>query len=244
MLKNFVTDTMLKSYYPTIASYLPPTYSDFSVPILEAFNLLQDELIAKGYEPRKLMIPLDALRLMTETAVQNVLTPLTATAAVTKLHIDGVAGFRRCVITPTVCTGSVVINWEGSNDQDCDDDTEPTSWALIKAFTFTSAVAQSFVTVDEYKYYRIKVVSVGTTITFTAGIYETYCDRWIMWKAFQMIFASMSKDPDDVWAQRANYAQTNFETALNAYKVMIDEDDDNLVDPDQEKTTTDTRFTL
>lgn len=243
MLKNFVVDADLKKHYPTLASYLPPSYADFSTQIAEAFNLLQDELVAKGYEPRKMMIPLDLARSLSETAAQNVLTPIAATGAVTKTHIDGIAGFRRGVITTSVYGGSTVLVWEGSNDQDVSDSTEPTNWTVIKQWTITATGIVSFVTEEEFRYYRIRVVSVAAgTTTFTAAIYEIYSDRWIMWKAFQIIFSSMSKSPDDVWAERANQAQTNFETALQAYKVMVDEDDDNL--PDESSTTMDTQFTL
>jgi hypothetical protein len=245
MLKNFVVDADLKKYYPTLASYLPPSYADFSTQIGEAFNLLQDELVAKGYEPRKLMLPLDLGRPLTETAAENVLTSISATGAGAQTHIDGLAGFRRGVINAISLGGSTVIVWEGSNDQDISDSVEPTNWTLIKQWTVSAVGVLSFVTVDEYRYYRVRVVSVaaGTTV-FTAAIYETYADRWIMWKTFQLIFSSMSKSPDDVWAERATQAQSNFETALSAYKVMVDEDDDNQVDPNQTRTTTQTQFTL
>lgn len=245
MLKNFVTTDDLKKHYPNIGSYYPTGYSDYSTTINEAFELVNDEFIAKGYEPRRLMLPLDLARAASSTDDQNVLTSISATAAVDKTHIDGVAGFKRCVLVVTAWAGSTVIRWEGSNDQDIDDDTEPTNWTVIKSWTITATGTVSYVTTEEFHYYRIRVISVASgTTTFTAAIYEVYADRLILWKTLWMIFKYFSKSPDDTWADKANEAKQNYETALESYKMMIDENDDNLVDPDQEKSSVSTQFTL
>jgi hypothetical protein len=243
VLKNFVVDADLKKHYPTLASYLPPAHADFSVAIGESFNLVLDEMVAKGFEPRKLMLPIDLGRAATETADENVLMSISATGAVTKTHVNGIAGFRRCVLVTTAWTGNTVVVWEGSNDQGVTDTTEPTNWTTIKQWTLTATGIVSHVTDEEFKYYRVRVVSVAAgTTTFTASIYETYCDRWIMWKAFVIVFQSMSKSPDDIWSERARSAQINYDNALQAYKVMVDEDDNNI--PDETTTTVQTEFTL
>lgn len=244
MLKNFISDTDLKRYNPSFASYIPSTQADFSVQTTEAFNLVLDDLVARGFEPRKLMLPLDLGRPMTSTADQNALASISVTAAGSQLHINGVAGFRRCVITPTAVGGTTVILLEGSNDIGITDETEPTNWVTVKTFTVIAAEEVSTVITDEYKYYRVRILSIsaGTTV-FTAAMYETYSDRWIIWKALVIIYSSMSKDPQDIWAERARQAEQFYETAIQAYKITVDTDDDNLAD-DEEKSSAEIKFTL
>jgi hypothetical protein len=244
MLKNFVNDTDLKRYYPTFASYIPATQADFSVQITEAFKLVLDDLVARGLEPRKMMIPIDLCRSLTSTSDQNTLTSVSATAAAARTHIDGIAGYRRFVITPSALAGATVIVLEGSNDIDVDDSTEPVNFSTIKSFTLTTTTEVSHVFTDEYKYYRLRVVSVASgTTTFTSALYETSPDRWIMWRALQVIFSGMSKDPQDIWAERARQAEQFYDTALQAYKVSMDENDNNLPD-DATTSPGETRFTL
>jgi hypothetical protein len=161
-----------------------------------------------------------------------------------QLHINGVAGFRRCVVTPTAVGGTTVILLEGSNDMGITDETEPANWVTIKTFTVIAVEEVSAVITDEYKYYRIRVLSISAgTTAFTAAMYETYSDRWIIWKALVIIFSSMSKDPQDIWAERARQADQFYETAIQAYKITVDTDDDNLAD-DEDKSSAEIKFTL
>ncbi|MEE9586224.1 MAG: hypothetical protein V3W09_04910, partial [Nitrososphaerales archaeon] len=81
MLKNFVVDADLKAYYPNLTTYLWSSSSDYATQILEAFQLILDELRARGLNPRKMGIPLDLGRAVTDTDLQHALESVTETVS-------------------------------------------------------------------------------------------------------------------------------------------------------------------
>mgnify|MGYP001570317093 FL=1 len=231
MLKNFVVDADLKKFYPKLANYIWSTQSDYSTQITEAFNIVLDDFRARELEARTLMIPLDLKRAATSTANQNLLLTSSAeTSTTTGLHINGVTGYNRYVVNVSAITGSsFAIKLQGSNEQSINDATEPTNWTDIVTITPTAIGESSSVFQNEFNYYRYINTVTGTTITYTIGLYETWIDRLIAHKAFEMIFRDFSKLPGDIWDERGKSHANMYEQAIQSRKFTVDADDNNLI---------------
>jgi hypothetical protein len=65
---------------------------------------------------------------------------------------------------------------------------------------------------------------------------ETYHERWISWKALELIYAMLSKDSKDIWADKARMAGVNFEASFDTYQFSIDSDGNNLIEKRAEQT--------
>lgn len=231
MLRNFVTDAMLKPYYPKLASYLWNTQTDYSTQISEAFNLVLDDLRARSIDVRLMGTELDLKRATTVTTAENVLTSTTELITTTGLHIKGITGFRRFIVNVTALTSTgYSIKLQGSNDQAITDSIEPTNWADIVTIVPIVVGESSSVFQSEYKYYRIVNTVTGSSITYTASLAETFIDRWVIWKTFTMIFTDFSKAENDLWDGRKKEAERIYESTIQSYKFIVDSNDDSLVD--------------
>jgi hypothetical protein len=232
MLKNFVVDADLKKFYPKLANYIWSTQSDYSTQITEAFNILLDDFRSRELEARTLMLPLDLKRAASSTADQDViLTSSAETSTTTGLHINGVTGYNRYVVNVSALTSTgYAIKLQGSNEQGINDATEPTNWTDIVTITPTTTGESSSVFQAEYNYYRYVNTVTGTTITYTVGLYETWLDRLIAHKAFEMIFRDFSKLPGDVWDERSKAHANMYEQGMQARRFTVDADDNNLID--------------
>ena len=237
MLRNFVVQADLLKYYPKLASYLPSTQNDWSTQITESFNIVLDDIRAREIEPRLMMIPLDLKRAETSTADQDTLTSSAETETTTGTHIDGVSGFNRFTVNVTAITGvtGYAIKLQGSNDIDVTDSVEPDNWEDIATISPIATGESSSVFQREYKYYRYVNTVTGTTITYTAAIYETFVDRWVIHKAMQLIGQGLTKEDNDRWDRVAQTAEQFYNNAMQAYKFTLDADDNNLIGPGEDQ---------
>ena len=231
MLKNFVTDTSLKAFYPKLASYIWSTQSDYATQITEAFNVLLDDMRSREIEARRLMVPLDLKRAASSTADQDLLLTSSAETSTTMgTHINGIGGFNRYVVNVSAITSTgYAIKLQGSNEQGINASTEPTNWTDIVTITPTATGESSSVFQSEFNYYRYVNTVTGSTITYTVGIYETWVDRLIAHKAFEMIFRDFAKQPGDIWDERSKSHANMYLQALQSHKFTVDDDDNNLV---------------
>jgi hypothetical protein len=180
-----------------------------------------------------MMIPFDLKRAADSTADQNTLASSTQTVSTTGTHIDGRSGFNRFVVSVSAIIGATgySIALQGSNDQDITDTTEPANWTTIATIVPAATGETSSVFQTEYKYYRIvNTITNGTpSITYTASLVETYVDRWIIHKAFTLIFRDFSKLEGDIWQTRSDSHERMYAQAIQSFKFTTDDNDDNLI---------------
>lgn len=235
MLKNFVVDADLKAYYPNLTTYLWIAQADYSTQILEAFQLILDELRAREINPRNMGKPLDLGRAVTSSDLQHTLDVAVETSNTTSTHINAIEGFNRFVINVTVIvTGAgetYSIKLQGSNDVGGFDAAEPANWADIKTITPIATGETTVVFENEFKYYRyVNTVSGGApSLTYTRSIVETFHDRWIIHRAVSLIASAFRKEGGDMWDLIASEAMVMFNSALSSYKFSLDVNDDNLI---------------
>lgn len=254
MLKNYITDTDLQKYYPKISSYLWSGSSNYTTQITEAFNLVVDDMIARGLDYVKLGTQIDLLRSQSSTDYQHKLTYETFTANDFKTHLLGFRGFRRLVVdnlANSVTGSNAKVVLQGSNDIGISDTTEPSNWVDITTISLTSSTGvSSSVFQNEYDYYRIGIYDAQNSYTttdnvtafteataFTSGsvrlsvsLVETYIDRWIILKTFEMLFRDFSKEANDIWDKRSEEASRQYKQSIDAFKFTYDTNANNLVD--------------
>ncbi len=226
MIKNFVTDVDIETYYRKIGKILKSGDTSFEVKRMQAFDLVLDDFRFRGIDARKLHIPLDLNRPTTTTTTQVNLIPFTKTATFTSEYIEGQQGFKRFVIgVSAITSGSVIsysIKFQGSNDSE----RAETNWEDIGTCTLTATGNTKAVIQVEYLYYRyILTIGAGGSITFTCGLYETYIDRLIINKTLELIFFEMIMTAGDVWDIRCQQAKTDYELVMQTAKYYIDTGD-------------------
>jgi hypothetical protein len=232
MVQNFITDLDLVPYYPQIAKLLYAGETTHEIRRMQAFDLLLDDFRFRGIDARRLHIPIDLNRSITETAAQNKLTVNTKTATFTSEFVYGLQGFKRFVIGATTLSlaATYSIKFQGSNDTT----EEPTNWEDIGTFSISATGNTTVVMQTEYLFYRYILTITGTgNIVYTAALYETYIDRLIVLKTFQLIFRNLVRERNDVWDQRLQAAETDYETTMQVAKYCVDSNKDNLPDEDE-----------
>ncbi len=251
MLKNYITDTDLQKYFPKINSYLWSGSSDYSVLISEAFNQVVDDLISRELDYVRLGTPIDLLRTLTSSDNQNKLTIESFSANDFQTHLKGERGFRRLVLEIyTLSTGASTckIVLQGSNEIGISDSTEPTNWDDITTITPTATGVSSVIIQEEFDYYRLGIYNTANSYTTTDGVttfteataftgvvrltatlVETYIDRWITWKTFEMIFRDFSKESNDIWDKRAEECGRLYKQSVDSFKFVYDTNNNNLV---------------
>ena len=248
MLTNFITDVDLKKYYPKLSSYLWTNQADYSTQINEAFEITLDELRARGVEPRRLHLPIDLNRDFDSVVKQDQsISIVQSSNGYSNKYAIGMSGFRRFMVNVSAKSGTtpgLAMTLQGSNDLLLQTTQMPTNWNPVTSLSFSDVGTKTIVFTNEYKYYRIAWTITGTSpsFTFTAGLVETYVDRWIVHKAFQLIFNDFSKDPADIWADRSRSAQQVYDSAMESSKFVLDNDNDNVPDPDESEEGAEVRF--
>ena len=165
MIESFLTQNMIIRGETAIADYLRTGQSDYGDIRKEAFADLQMDLINRGYALRRL-----CKRLYIEE------TALTKTAAYTgALSDEDFAQRMRLVISVTDKTGTGGFTLQGTDDEGTnytdislisDDETQGTTVIITTTGTY------SYLLTSLYKKYRLKVISAGTTVTYTSYMIE------------------------------------------------------------------------
>lgn len=235
-MRNFVTDDELRAFFPRITEFLSSGKVDFSGQISEAFRQTIDAIRLKGVESRQICLPLDLLRPAGSTGNVNQLASVTKAAGYSAEYMEGKDGFSRVAVEVSALTISTneayTVALEGSRDVDVSVSAPPANWTLIWKSDVKRLGMLTAKFLDEYPYYRVVLTATGTSpsITFTAGLYETWIDRLVTHKALSNIFADFSKVSDDIWSRRSGDEETQFQNALQTARIFVDLDGDNLPD--------------
>ncbi len=247
MLTNFVTDADLRKYFPKLASYVWTTQADYSTQIAEAFELVLDDLRAREIDVRRMHTPIDLNWPIISNANRDIMTVVTSTVAMASGHNQGIQGFRRFCVNVLALNGTTgyTVKLQGSNDISASTTQAPTNWADVVTITPAAVGLVTVAFSNEYQWYRVVLAVPGSSpsIQFTAYLLETYVDRWIIWRTFQMIFQDFSKESGDIWHLRAQEAMQRYQQALTSAKFGLDTNKDNLLtEGDQSPSSAETSF--
>jgi len=224
MLTNYITDTDLKKYHPNLSKQLWLNTSSYSTQINEAFERVLTDIVNKGFNPRKIMLPYDLKR---ETGTLNNAFPHSSieTTSTTGSSFELDVLLKRFVVNVTTITGGWTIKLQGSNDN--------SSWEDITnaTLTFANSGSQNVIYEGQYKYWRyISIENSAGSITYTVYLEDTSFDKLIIYKIFQMIFTDFRKAQNDVWDLLVIDYEKQYDVLMNSLKFMYDEDDSGTID--------------
>jgi hypothetical protein len=218
MIESYLTQNMITRGETAIADYLRTGQSDYANIYKEAFTDLQMDLINRGYELRTL-----CKRLYIEE------TALTETAAYTgALSNEDFAQRMRLVIPVTAITGTAVFTLQGTDNGGTnyfdislvsDNGTSGTTVAITATGTHT------FLITSLYKKYRLKLISIGTTITYTSYMIEEIYTHIHREKTRANIYRTLiSASPE--YAEKMNLYLNEYNRLLTEGVKIVDVGDD------------------
>lgn len=218
MIKSFLTQEMVIQGEPALDDYLRSDQIDFNDIRLEAYREMVQDFINMNLILRRLSVPLS---LQTST---------TQTAAYTgSLSDEDYAQRGRLLLNITAITGNGQFRLEGTND-------EGTNYYTVELTTISGTTSEN-VSVSEtgsyvyfmngyYKKYRVKVISIGTTVTYTADLYENLFTDLHLLKTRAKIYKSLKAIEGDVWGAKYKDYLESYNEKLSSSRYYYDTDED------------------
>ena len=228
MFKLFITDTDLQNYRPTLADELYSTQSSYSNQINEAYHRFLDDWRNAGRPLKDVMIPLD-LKGSSLTGNQPLVSSA-ETVSTTGTSFQSYQDLRRFYINVGAVAGTWILKVQGSNNNN--DWTDITDSAL----TASSVGEQSVSFFAPYKFYRYSS-SAGTSITYSAALYEGLYDPLIIYKTFEIVCGDFRRTAsvDSIWEKRRQEFKEIYTNAFNSLKYTEDLDETGTIEEGEDK---------
>jgi hypothetical protein len=241
MVESFLTQNLLTRGETAIGDYLRTSQSDYSNIWKETFADLLLDLDTMGLKIRQLCERLSLQTSVTKTAAFN-----------GTISSQDYAQRMRLVIPVSAVTGDAVFTLQGSDDSGTnyydiqlvsDDGTAGTTVTISTAATGNSA--NSYVITRLYEKYRLKLISIGTTVTYTGylieEVYTTLHRDITRRKIYETL---MAQDRDLYMIKFEEYAE-KYNNRLAEARLRVDYTDDDFISKEEgEKRIANIRFTL
>lgn len=218
MIKSFLTQAIVIQGEPALDDYLRSDQINFDDIRLEAYQDMIKDFIDMNLIMRRLSVPLNLADALTKTA-----------------QFDGVitdedfAQRNRLTIKVTSITGDGLFKLQGSND----DGVSYTTVELIDEGGTQSETASVSATGEFvyyclrfFKKYRFYLASIGTTITYSADLYENIFTLLHREKTRSKIYGSLKATGGDVWEGKYKEYMTSYYDMLKNSRYYYDEDED------------------
>jgi hypothetical protein len=226
-LRNFVTDSELKSWDPNITDFMYKNQGSYQIQINKAFDKLLNDFRSMGINTNRLMVPIDLNNFEPTTANLPLQIKTVSSSPYTSSIFEG-HGERRVVTNVSALSGTWTFTLQGSNAQSIPASTDAT-WVDVKTATLDQIAEKVLPTIDTpYEYYRY-TLSGGSSITLTCALYEVSLDDAICFGTFVLLFKSWMKAPEDLWATRYTIALDEYEKLLTAVKFNYDSDENGVI---------------
>ena len=220
MIETYLTQNMITRGETSAGDYLRSGQTDYTLIMMESWTELMRDLIDKRTDPRKLCKRLSLQTSATKTAAFN-----------GALSDEDFAKRTRLVIVASVLTGAGVFTLQGTNDEG--DNyyaikliNDAGSESTTQTMTDTEAT-YSYLLSDMFKKYRLQLISIGTTVTYSAYMIEDVFTYLHLLKTRENIYRSLiSEQGDDYDYKRGLYENKyNMKIAEADMSIDIDEDD-------------------
>ena len=222
MIETYLTQTMLVRGETSVGDYLRTGQTDYALIMRESWNELMRDLIDKRADPRKLCKRLSLQASATKTAAFN-----------GAISDEDFAKRMRLIIIPSVLTGTVVFTLQGTNDNATnyydvklvdDDGSEDT------AVTITDTEGTySYLLSDMFKQYRLQLVSIGTTITYSAYMIEDVFTYLHLLKTRENIYRSLVSEQGDDYDYKRGIYENKYNMKLAEADMSVDMDEDDTI---------------
>jgi hypothetical protein len=238
MFRNFITDTDLQVYHPTLKKQLWSGQASYQTQINEAFDRVNNDLFNENVNPRLVMTPIDLKRTSVQTGhIQLIMS--TESVSTTGTSMSAGQGFRRLVTNVNAVNDPWTIQIQGSNAN------TPTDWANVSNASITASNAGEYNSLfsDEFAWYRYVSNPSGTgSVTYSVSLVETIFDKLIIYKTFQLIFTDFVRttgDQNEILKRDYINAYNNL---IQHLKYSYDVDDSGTIGVDEEISFKDTYF--
>ena len=241
MVESFLTQNLLTRGETAIGDYLRTGQSDYSNIWKESFaDMLLD------FDTMDLNIRQLCERLSLQASV-------TKTAAFTGAISDqDYAQRMRLVIPVSAITGSAVFTLQGSDDEGSNyeditmvaDDGDSGTTHTISAIA-TGDRSNSYIITRMYEKYRLKLISIGTTITYTAYMIENIYTTLHVYKTRANIYRSLVATVGDEYQGKMEQYDIVYDKLMSTGRLRVDYSDDNEIsEAEGDKHTSDVRFSV
>jgi len=217
MIKTFLTHSQVVQGEPALDDYLRSDEVNFDGIKNEAFGDMLKDLIDQNLELKRMCVPLSLQASVTKTAAFD-----------GAISDEDLGQRTRLEIKVTTLTGNAVFSIEGTNDNgttyeevevlDSSNDSY-TNFAITTIGTFVYSLT------GIYEKYRLRLLSIGTTITYSAKLYEntyTILHRDLTRKK---IYGSLMAEQGDLWAGKYVFYRESYDTMIKTSKFYYDSDE-------------------
>lgn len=225
MIESYLTHEMVIQGEPALDDYLRSTQVDFNDIKQESFTDLLKDLKDQNLRLKRLCTPLSLQSSVTKTAAFD--GTISAQDYVERL---------RLVIKVTAITGNGIFTLQGSDDGGTtyyDVDLVDSNFATSDAVTITETGAHTFLLTNVYDKYRLQLVSIDTTITYSSYLIEDTYTTMHREKTRMKIYSSLMSTPNDVWDNKYKYYQDSYLSMLSNTKFVYDSDESSAIDEDE-----------
>ncbi len=238
MVESFLTTKMIERGEPAISDYLQTGQSDFSNIWKEAFTDLLTDLIDSNLNVRQLCKQFSLQSSVTKTAA--------FTGAISS---EDFAQRMRLVIPVSVVTGDAIFTLQGTDDGSTYSDITLVADSGTSSTTVTISTAavgdssNSYLITKLYKKYRLKLISITTTVTYTSYMIEEIYTSLHRDKARANVYESLKSTESDVWQGKFDGYIERYNSRMSTGKFVIDiSDDENISEGEGEVHIQNVRF--
>jgi hypothetical protein len=226
MIESHLTYTEAIKPEPSLDDYLRSDEIDLSDILSESFSEMCADIKDRGNELRRLCIRLALQSSTTQTAAYD-----------SQKTTQDYAQRNRVVIKVTAITGNAVFTIQGTNDSSSE------TWTDIETQTITAIGTTTFLINEYYKFYRLRLISIGNTITYSAYMLESTYEYIQRLKFLAMAFEKLSyKAGDDNFQIKSDKYREMYQKKIDSTRFYYDEDDDNDIREEEVFVTTNLRL--
>ena len=222
MIKSFLTYSQVIQGEPALDDYLRSDQIDFDGIQREAYQDMVKDFVDMNLNMRKLCIPLSLQTSVTRTAAAN--------GTITD---EDYAQRNRLYISVTVLTGDAVFELQGSNDEG---ESYTTIIVIDEAGQSLTDIAITetgnyiFYSTGFYKKFRLNLLSIGTTITYSAELYENLFTIIHRTKTRTKIYQSLMALQGDLWEGKYKQYREEYNDMVTNSRYYYDSNDDEEID--------------
>lgn len=225
MVESFLTHEMVVQGEPALDEYLRSNQTDFNDIKQESYSDLLKDLKDQNLKLKRLCTQLELQASTTKT-----------TAFDGEISSQDYAERLRLVIKVTDLTGNAVFTLQGSDDNGTtytDLEVIDNNVSSATSHTITEAGVYSYLLTNIYNQYRLRLISIDTTITYSAYLIEDTFTTLHRELTRKKIYGSLMANAGDIWENKYKYYETSYLNMLNTTKFIYDSDESNTIDEEE-----------
>lgn len=229
MIESFLTQATLTSNETAVGDYLRTGQSDFSAIWRKSFGDMVQDFIDQNFVTRTLC---KRYVVQAEVTKTDAFTGEMTTA-------QDYAQRTRLVIPISAQTGDAVFALQGTDDEGTTYEdiflitnagASAVQNTILEADIAVGNEANSYVISRPFKQYRLKLISIGTTTTYSAYMVEEMYTTLHRDKTMANIYRSLMAVDGDVWEGKHQEYMERYQERLNSGRFYVDTDDDGSIE--------------